>query len=121
MMERIRDGLWYLRLSIASMLRRQPRLRSRRYSPPVKGNMRSVIVVKPDNAMFAEACFVLSDKYVRESGQSNEELLRQARDAANAFAGAAVPPGNVIYVRAAGYVLSFLAGTAAGVLLRCIL
>ena len=120
MMERIRDALWYLKLSVKDRLHRPARVRSR-YSPPVKGNMRSVIVVKPDNAMFAEACFVLSDEYVRESGQSHEELLRQARDAANISACSAVPGGHIVFARGTGYALSFLAGTAAGLLLRCIL
>lgn len=120
MIERIREGLWYLKIRFFSRERRK-RTVQKRSVPCIKGNMRSVIVVKPDNAMFAEACFVLSDEYVRESGQSHEELLRQARDAANISAGGAVPPGHAVFARGTGYLLSFLAGTAAGVLLHCIL
>ena len=78
MIERIRYGL----RSIRQRLRPRRAAALREAPLPVKGSMRSIIVVKPENPAFSEAFFVLSDEYVHQRGVSSQELLRQAREAA---------------------------------------
>ena len=93
MMERIRDGLWYLRLNISALLQR-PRRAKGRYVPPVKGNMRSVVVIKPENEMFDQAVFILSDSYLRQHSASSEEILQQARNIVEQYRGNVPAPGG---------------------------
>lgn len=81
MIERIRDGLWYLKLRFFSRERKRRRL-PKASTPCLKGSMRPVIVIKPDNAMFEQAMFFLSEEYMRAQDKSAEMLLAQAREAA---------------------------------------
>ena len=85
MIERIKDGLWYLRLCMEQR-RQRPHPPKRRCTAPLKGNMRSVVVVKPENAMFSEAVFILSDEYLREHSPSADEILSQAREVVATYA-----------------------------------
>lgn len=84
MKERLTLSLWRLRESIRARCTRRRRVE--RFAP-IRGNMRSVIVVKPENAMFSEAVFILSDEYLRSSSASPQEILRQAREAAGEYSG----------------------------------
>lgn len=67
----------------------------------IRGTSHSIIVVTPPNPeMFREAMFILSDEYMRSSSGS-EALLRQAKLAAEKYAGQFVPPpsgGNALSV-----------------------
>lgn len=85
MMERIRERL---RLFFHPVLCRPARLRQSRgkYMAPVRGNMRSVIVVRPENPMFSEAVFILNDDYIRKHSRSQKELLQQANEAVAEYA-----------------------------------
>lgn len=87
MIERLKDSFWRLR----GRLRRRRGRRRGNIVPVLRGNMRSVIVVKPDNAMFSEALFVLSDEYLRRCDLPAKELLRQAEEAAGGYCEV---PGN---------------------------
>ena len=52
----------------------------------VKGMSRQVIVVRPpDTELFEQAIFILRDKAVDGGGVTDEELLRQARRAADGY------------------------------------
>jgi len=85
MMERLRERLWRLRQSICTR-------RKKKAGPaPIKGNMQNIIVVKPQNKMFSQAVFVLSDDYMRQSRLSSQELLRQAQEAAGEFSPVMLP------------------------------
>lgn len=94
---------------------------SRRVREPrrevIRGTSHSIIVVTPPNPeMFREAMFILSDEYMRGSGGS-ETLLRQARQAAEKYAGQFVPPptgGNALSVLIP--ILSACLGFAVGIL-----
>lgn len=85
MMERLRERLWNLRQSICK------KRKGKAGSAPIKGNMQNIIVVKPQNKMFSQAVFVLSDDYMRQSRLSSQELLRQAQEAAGEFAPVMLP------------------------------
>ena len=72
--------------------RRQRRREARRETLPVlRGNMRRALVVKPDDPMFAEALFVLRDDALSAPGVSRQELLEQAKSAAEDYTAAALP------------------------------
>lgn len=58
----------------------------------VKGCMRNVIVVKPDDPIFREAVFILRDDYFSSSKRSRRELIMQAKAAARSYTDAVVPP-----------------------------
>ena len=74
----------------------RPAVRRQRapYRAPLKGCMRSVIVVKPPDSRFVEAVFVLRDDYFLGEGVDEAELLRQAKEAARDFTCTALPPGR---------------------------
>ena len=69
------------RLPCIPFLRRFAAFTPRAPSQTVRGNMRRVIVLKPGGEIFQEAVFVLRDDYL-PSGISRQELLRQAKAAA---------------------------------------
>lgn len=50
-----------------------------------------IVVTTPDPEIFREAMFILQDDYMRRPGAGKEELLRQARDAAEEYANRFVP------------------------------
>lgn len=59
----------------------------------IRGTSHSIIVVTPpDPEIFREAMFILQDDYMRSSRAGTEELLRQARDAAEEYTLRFVPP-----------------------------
>lgn len=62
-------------------------------SEPIRGTSHNVILVTPpDTEIFREALFILRDDYMRRSDTGREELLRQARAAAESCAGKYIPP-----------------------------
>ena len=75
--------------------RRRERLKRdrppRRHSPPLKGCMRHVIVVKPPDRRFREAMFILRDDYFLDGAVDEAELLRQAKAAAKDYVREAIP------------------------------
>ena len=88
MMSRLRDGFLSLCDEISARCRRVS-LPRRRVRPKVlKGNMRNILVVKPQSSAFCEAIFILRDDYFNDGGISRQELLRQAQEEAEDFAGA---------------------------------
>lgn len=60
----------------------------------IKGNMRNVIVLHPKDGVFTEAVFLLRDDYLSSPGISREELLRQARAAAEEYTRVAMCSGG---------------------------
>lgn len=60
----------------------------------IKGNMRNVIILHPKDGVFTEAVFLLRDDYLSSPGISREELLRQARAAADEYTRAAMYTGR---------------------------
>lgn len=50
----------------------------------VKGISRQVIVVRPDTDLFEQAIFILKDQGP-EGGVTDEQILRQARQAADSY------------------------------------
>ncbi len=52
----------------------------------VKGRQRRMIVVpSPDSQLFEEAIFILRDEALQEGAGSREDILRQARQTAEAY------------------------------------
>lgn len=74
-------GFWHSRRQQA---RREP-------LPVIRGNMRRVIVVQPPDPIFSEAMFILRDDYFQSQGISRQELLKQARAAAEGCVEDAMP------------------------------
>lgn len=60
--------------------------------PVLRGNMRSVLVVPAPTPIFAQAVFILRDDYFSTPGLSHQELMRQAKSAANIYCGSFAPP-----------------------------
>ena len=58
----------------------------------VKGCMKNVIVLKPPDPMFREAVFILRDDYLMGDELNRQELLLQARAAAQSYVDTLVPP-----------------------------
>lgn len=85
MMERIRERLRLFFHPAVCRPRRSFRKREK-YMAPIRGNMRSVIVVRPENPMFSEAVFILNDDYIRNHSSSHKELMQQANDAVAGYA-----------------------------------
>ena len=78
MIGRIQERIWRLWHGRQKKSRRKPVLP---YAP-VKGSLKSMIVVKPENGVFSEAVFILSDEYLRSRKDLTQELLNQAGEAA---------------------------------------
>ena len=58
----------------------------------VKGITRQVVVVHPsDTKLFEQAIFLIRDEALRNGGVSQEDILRQAADAARHEVAASVP------------------------------
>ncbi len=72
-------------------LRRRLVLRRGRKAP-VRGTVSNLIVVKNPAPCFREALFILRDDYLSDPSRDRESLLREAREAAQNFAG--VPARN---------------------------
>ena len=67
----------------------------RPHRPPaarVKGCMKNVIVSKPPDPMFREAVFILRDDYLMGDELNRQELLLQAREAAQSYVNSLAPP-----------------------------
>lgn len=84
---RLRDGIADAWAALSSRLRPLPR-----GGAAVKGCVRNVIVVKPDDPAFQEAVFILRDDYFSSPRLSRAALVAQARDAARRYTDAVVPP-----------------------------
>ena len=72
-------------------LRRRRRKMASRESmmsvPLLRGNMKSVIVVKAPTPIFTQAVFILRDDYFSDASVSREALMTQARSAADIYCG----------------------------------
>lgn len=87
-----------LRLSMPLRLRHIGSHRQRREPlPVVRGNMRRVLVLRPPGDMFQEAVFVIRDDYFKTPGVSQQELLRQARSAAEDYTAAYTDDGGSFF------------------------
>lgn len=84
---RLRGSIGSAYTAVLSRLRRRER-----GGCSVKGCMRNVIVVKPDDPIFREAVFILRDDYFSSSKRSRRELIMQAKDAARSYTDTVVPP-----------------------------
>lgn len=63
-------------------------IKEREAQTVVKGLTRKVIIVKsPNPKIFEQAIFIVRDDYLSTQGVGQKELLRQAREAANDYAG----------------------------------
>lgn len=83
MMEKIREGLWYIKIKLSTIFSERKSLGIQDYAPvKLRGNIRSVIVVKPDDPMFDQAVFILNEDYIRHRDEPARELMRQAKEAA---------------------------------------
>ena len=115
---RIRDGFldlcgavsaWYR--GVCSRFRQGPSGRTE----VIKGTASRVIVVKsPDPGIFREAFFILRDDYFSNRGISQEELLRQARQAAEGYVSSRLPQSPPR--RSTGKLILLLAALAAAVI-----
>ena len=85
MMGRLRDGFLNLCDEISCRLRALSAPRRRVKQPVVKGNMQSMLVMRPEGGIFREVIFILRDEYLQQGGVSRQELLRQAREAAGEY------------------------------------
>jgi hypothetical protein len=78
----------------------------------VKGITRQVVVVKaPDPELFDEAIFLVRSEAVEKGGVTDEELLRQARQAAGRYVAGKVRGGR-LGRWSLGQLLCLLAGAA---------
>jgi len=113
MIYKLRHKLLDLREAIG--FRRSQRRRARHDPlPVVRGNMRRIIVVQPPDPMFSEAMFVLRDDYFQSPGVSRQDLLKQARAAAEGFLEETMPsvPARPIFPTAMSI---FALGAAAAI------
>ena len=90
-----------LRLRLAGLLHRLGALlalllfrRDDTAPPALRGNMRRAVAVPVSDPRFSEAVFLLSEDILRGGGVSRSDLLEQAKAAAEAAAGAALPVGR---------------------------
>jgi len=58
----------------------------------LKGRLRRVVVIKPEDERFVEAIFILRDDYLSDSEADAAALLAEAREAAGICAGKLCPP-----------------------------
>ena len=116
---RIRDGFLELCGAVSAWYRgvcSRFRQSSSGRTEVIKGTASRVIVVKsPDPEIFREAFFILRDDYFSDRGISQAELLRQARQSAEGYVSAHVPPRPA--GRGVGRLLLLLAAGAAVILL----
>ena len=98
-------------------LRQLSRLLSRqtRSAPPhaLRGTLRTAVVVKTPDARFSEALFVLREDSLHQKGITRQELLEQARAAAEGCTQELLPPGPAPMLHPAA---AFLLGAAAAML-----
>ncbi len=87
MRQPLRRGAARLRAAAAARLRRLGRPRA----APVKGSMRSVIVVPSPDPRFREVLFILREDWPGGEELNRQELLLQAREAARAYTASALP------------------------------
>lgn len=89
MMGRLKEGiLCFFDILALRRRRRKSCLREAVMNAPVlRGNMKTVLVVKEPTPMFSQAVFILRDNYFSNASLSREELMTQARDAADVYCG----------------------------------
>lgn len=83
-------------------------------APIIRGNMKKVIVMKPRGEIFQEAIFILRDDYFQRSGVSRQELLMQAKAAADGCIGDGTSAGSRSILPSA--LAAFVLGAACTVL-----
>ena len=113
MIYRVQNKLRRLLAAAAARLRR----RRRPAVAQVKGCMRNVIVVKPPDPMFKEALFILREDYFTGEELNRQELMLQAREAAQSYTASLIPPARrrisvlqILVVAAAGLAILRLMG-----------
>ena len=82
-------------------------------SPALRGTLCTAVVVKTPDARFSEALFVLREDSLHQKGITRQELLEQARAAAEGCTQELLPPGPVPMLQPAA---AFLLGAAAAML-----
>lgn len=94
-MWRLRDKLYDLQGALSLRRRRARSAVGRRTAAPVlRGNMRRMLVLKLPGEMFDQAIFILHDNYFETPGTSRQELLEQAKTAAEGFIDTSLPSGK---------------------------
>lgn len=96
MMWRLRDRLLNLQNAMFFRFRRGKHSPGKRRdsAPVIRGNMRRMLVLEPHGAIFSQAVFVLKDDYFQTPGLSRQELLRQAKTAAEEYIDTVTPSGG---------------------------
>ena len=97
-------------LRLSRLLSRQTRSAS---SPALRGTLRTAVVVKTPDARFSEALFVLREDSLHRKGVTREELLEEARAAAEGCTQELLPPGPAPLLHPAA---AFLLGAASALL-----
>ena len=83
----------------------------------VKGTSRQVIVVRPPNTdLFDQAIFILKDKVVESGGITDEEILHQAREAADNYLRNKAKGGRAVGVKIKPVIYALLGALAASVI-----
>ena len=83
-------------------------------APIIRGNMKKVIIMKPKGEIFQEAIFVLRDDFFQRSGVSRQELLMQAKAAADGCIGDGTSAGSRNILPSA--FAAFILGAASAIL-----
>ena len=97
-------------LRMSQLFSRQTRSAS---SPALRGTLRTAVVVKTPDARFSEALFVLREYSLHQKGVTRQELLEQARAAAEGCTQELLPPGPAPLLHPAA---AFLLGAASALL-----
>lgn len=83
----------------------------------VKGISRQVIVVRPpDTELFEQAIFILKDKAAETGGVTEEQILHQARQAADHYLRTKARGGRAAGLRLGPLLYALAGGLAASVL-----
>ena len=94
-MWRLRDRFYELQGALSFRRRRARSAPGGRMEVPVlRGNMRRMLVLKPPGEMFDQAIFILHDNYFETPGTSRQELLEQAKTAAEGYIDTSLPKGK---------------------------
>ena len=82
--------------------------------PVVKGISKRVIVVKsPDPRIFEQAIFIIREDFAGQSGVSEKDILREARNAAGRYLHSEKSPGQTLGFRLRGIWLALAGALAA--------
>lgn len=79
----------------------------------IKGTSKRIIVVKsPDPTIFEQAIFIIRDDYLRQSGVSSAQIIKEAQKVADSYVRTKLGGRKGIFSKNSGPVLAF-AGAAA--------